>query len=284
MIWALWSALAAAACPENTSSGALELAAEEAETAFHAMDVAAFDAADAKVEAMVPCLREPLPRPVVARLHRLTGLTAFVRRDLALAPLAFAAARSVEPDYLLPTSLVPPNHPIQALYTQEPLDSRVSAPVPPPLDGYALIDGRRATERADGWPALVQLVDSGGQVWLSALVLPGQPMPSYPVAKDPPPVEPVATPLPMAPTPVDPTPRRPAALGVALVATSAATAAVAGGAEFLSWRSRREYYATTHAEDLDRLRQRTNNLEYVAMGAGVVAVGAGVGAFVTLRW
>jgi len=36
------------------------------------------------------------------------------------------------PIQLLPTSLVPPNHPIQTLYAQIPLESRVTVPVPPP--------------------------------------------------------------------------------------------------------------------------------------------------------
>lgn len=282
MILTLLSALAAAACPAPTTSAELELAAEDAESAFRQMDVEAFRAADAQVETLLGCLAEPLPVPVAARLHRLAGLAAFVAQDAALAPLAFAAARSVEPDYLLPTSLVPTGHPIQTLYTSVPLDARVPVTLPAPAQGYLLLDGRRALERAEGWPVIVQLLDDTGQVRLTDALRPGEPMPTYPVAG--PMVEPVAaTPSPLTDTPPPPT-IGPSRAGIALVATSAAAAMATGGLYLLSWRSLGNYRETTTVDAANSLRKRTNTLEYAAWGAGAVAIGAGVGAAVSLRW
>lgn len=235
--------------------------------------------AAAAVEAMLPCVDEVLQSAVIAQLHRYRGLYSF-KDDAARAQQAFAAARALEPSYKLPG--YPEGHPMLSAYNALPTDGP-EEPVEPPAEGRLLLDGLSATARPTDRAALFQYVDGAGAVQQTAYLWPADPTPSYPVAEAP---QAAAT-SELPPPAAELTPQRPAWVGWALVATSGAAAAVSGVSYAISSRSAEDYWSdeVQHTEtELDDLRSTTNSAAVLSAGAGVVALGAGVGAAFTLDW
>lgn len=278
-MWLLFLQAAFAACP--ATSGDLVASVEAAEAAFAALDVAAFRAATNKVTAEANCLADSASRPVVARLHRIEGLRAFVDGDTARADQAFAAARAIEPAYTFPEALVPEGHPVRVRYTALSPQPGGSTALPSPTSGYLTLDARSSRDRPADRPALLQVVGDDGGVRASAYLWPGDPPPSYDsaaaVAVAPPPVPPTAT--------KDPTPRERKGPNLPLAVAAGASLAVAGGTMGLAAGSHAAYYAEdARPADLDGLRARTNGLYLTSVGTGVLGVGLGVGAVLAGRW
>lgn len=256
------------------------LTAEEAAlSAYGALDVDGFVSAADHIQEMLGCMVEPVTRDLAAAAHRMIGLQAFTAGDKEKAELAFAAARSLEPEWRFPESLFPPGHPVRTIYEAIPLDQAAWTPLPPTA-AVVRIDGRVADARPSSWPALVQAFGVDGAVLGSWYLWPGDPLPALPA------------PLPLAstlPTTTEtmgqlPAPKRTGPrwgwLGVAAVS--------AGGAGFLygvAAKTSEAYQSDdTNPELRERLRQRTNGLLIASGAAGLVAVGGTTVAFVQVRW
>lgn len=237
------------------------------DAAFAELDDEGFLEARARSLEMVPCLAEPVTPGQAALFHKLHALGAFVDRDDAAAVGHFRGVVTASPGYKLPVSVAPEGHPLRTHFAVA--EGTVALPeplLPVPRDGAVHVDGRRSTTAPIDRPFLYQRVDSGGQVLESAVLRPGQPVPEYETAGR------------SGRVGASSARRR---INVPLAATSG-VAAVASGVLFLSARGSSASFwdPTTPTVELDALRSRTNTLGWLSAGAGVVAVGAGAGAFI----
>lgn len=253
-------------CPEPTYSTDLSEAIAQAEGTFSDLDIPSFREATDALRAVVPCLRDPVTRSVAANVHRFLGIRAFGDRD-DNARLYFAAARSIEPYYEFPSTLIPPGNPVRAVYADLELGQGTGRDVPRPEDGYLQFDGRTTLKRPVTWPTLVQRFDGDGQVVMSAYLAPEDPMPTYAVSTA---VE-VADPAAVISTPPPPA-RMPLLVGTAVAAVvTGVTYGLAGNAEA------RFKSPVTPDSSLNRLEKTANSLVIVSGVTGAVTVGLGIG-------
>lgn len=254
----------AADCPEPTTAKALVQEVTAGDTAFAELDDEGFAVSRARTLQMLPCLSEPITPGQAALFHKLHAIGAFVDRDHAGAVAAFRSVVAASPGYQLPESLAPAGHPLRTHFAVA--EGAVALPeplLPVPRSGAVHVDGRRATTAPLDRPWVYQKLDEAGSVVESALVSPGAPVPAYDNTG----------------RPGEPGARR--GVNVPLMAT-AGVAAVASGVLYLSARGSADRFwdPTTANTELETLRTRTNTLGWLSAGAGVVAVGAGAGAFI----
>ncbi|MFH1466656.1 MAG: hypothetical protein ABIO70_19880 [Pseudomonadota bacterium] len=286
---AVASAAESGACPSLILNATISRATADAREAFAATRLEDFQAATGSISSMLPCLMEPIEPAVAAEAHRIMGLGAFVERQGTKAEQAFAAARGIEPDFSWPEELIPWGHPLLSVYQALPLDQGRFATLPAPPAGWVYLDGRPSEPRPLDWPAILQVSDAEGAIQLTAYLWPDMPLPDYTraVAAAPAPV--VARPVPdEAPAPVlvpaaSTTVRR-GPKGWAL-ATAGGAAVASGALYLLAAREASSYWdPATPTGDLPALRGRTNGLVLASAGAGALALGTGVAAFLTVQW
>jgi hypothetical protein len=276
----LWSLRGlAGACPEPVPIERISGLLGEAEDAFAELDIDTFIARSDAVRAALPCL-ESVPAPeLVARVHRTEGLRLFGERNVD-AVRAFAAARSLDPDYVFPAELVPLGSPIRSDFSAMDLSTGEPAELPEPVAGELYVDGRETRLRPRAWPALVQLVPADDERPLWSTYLPhGQPPPAYEVAQPLPVPEPV---LPQpAPDPLPPPPRR--SPRIPLLVATGASALVTGVTYGAAW-STHAVWADPETQDerLQALRAQTNTLGGISLATGLLTVG--LGATLALTW
>lgn len=158
---------------------------DEAESAYVERDKVAFMAAMERNDATLACLEDPATSGIAASLHRMVGLRAFLEREDEDAALAFAAARTLQPAYTFPRTVVPEQHPVQELYTRHDPSAGTTMVLAPTSDGHLRFDGHRAELRSTSFPQLFQHMDATGAVTTTVYLWPGQPTPDYPVGKSP---------------------------------------------------------------------------------------------------
>ncbi len=267
-----------AGCPASVPVSALNASLALPEAAQPDADLVALHSSTDRALEQLPCLREPVTRATAARFHRTIGLRLVVDREMEQARRAFAAARSVEPAYRFPETLVPQGNPVLDEYNAMSVDSPSSQQVPVPSDGYLLFDGREGDERPGSWPTVVQLVGSDGAVRASAWAWPDDPLPSYQPA---PKVE-LQPATPTGPVPVAAA-GEPAAARKPLLAAAGASAAASIATLVLSRQAASRYAdpASTGEQELEQLRSRANGLLLASGGTAVLAVGLGVAATFT---
>ena len=251
-------------CPEATYSTDLTAAIAKAEGTFSDLDIPAFRAATDELRSVMPCLRDPVTRSVAAEVHRFLGLRAFGDRDPDTR-LYFAAARSIEPYYEFPASLIPPGNPVRAVYADLETGQGLGRDVPEPAEGYLQFDGRTTLKRPVTWPTLMQRFDEAGQVVFSAYLAPDDPTPVYPVNEE-------------TPVEVPPTPSGPPALRLPLL-VGTATAALTTGVLYGMAGSAEARFKDPNTPDasLVRLERTANTLVIVSGVTGAATVGLGIG-------
>jgi len=185
----LWAGLtlvpqpaAAQDCPKATTTAQLQAALDTAEKAFGDVDVEAFEQAMEEVHATLPCLDEVVSASLVAQLHRMEGLAAFVEQSNERAEVAFAAARTIEPRYTFPSSVVPTGNPVLKTY-QKREASCPAEPIPRPAEGEVRVDARPTDLRPTEFPAILQVVD-GGKAQVTSYLWPDDALP-YEPAREP---------------------------------------------------------------------------------------------------
>lgn len=159
---------------------------EQAEADYQERDRDGVLAGRDHARGLLPCLTDALNRPLAAQYHRVEGLAAFLERDDPTAREFFASARALEPGYVLPTSLAPEGHPVRTLYMAFDRSEGRWETLPTPHQGHIQLDGHRSLERSLSFPTLYQRFDDTGAVVETALLLPGDATPAYPL----PPLEP----------------------------------------------------------------------------------------------
>ncbi len=241
---------------------------ERAQAAFTNLELDAFKrASDQAVDGM-PCLDEPVQRHLSAEVHRLVGLQGAVDRDATRTTQAFAAARSLEPEYRFPVEMVPEGSPVLDDYVAIDVSNGTYDELLKPASGHLQIDGRPGRLRPNAWPAVVQYFDAGGDVVWTKYVWPKSSLPSYPLPDlelrvDPPPPLPDRPPIEIAA----------AAGGAAILATGLLV-----GAEL-----NRRRFANPETDDarLPALQKRTNRMVVGSVASTGVALGLGVAVLLT---
>ncbi|MEQ1569501.1 MAG: hypothetical protein ABMA64_27945, partial [Myxococcota bacterium] len=174
----LFATAAEGACPATSED--LLLALERAEASFRSLDLDGFRAATDEAAAQIDCVTDVMPRPVIARLHRVEGLRAFVDGDAVRASAAFASARAIEPAYQFPEALVPADHPVRSRYAQQDPASGGATPLDRPLEGQVEVDGRPNEPLPNTRPSVVQWVLGDGSLGTTQYTWPGDPLFEYP--------------------------------------------------------------------------------------------------------
>lgn len=234
----------AADCPAPVDAATLQATLDAAEAAYGRVDVDAFTGSMTKARAQMPCVEEAITPALAAKLHRLEGLAAFADSARERATQAFAAARSLEPDYTFPTTVVQPGNPLLDQYKAlDPVCEEEK--IPPAKDGKLRVDGQSQRLRPLEFPVLVQVIDPEGEGAVTAYLWPGDALPYQPGT--------VRTPT-----------------QTALLAGGVGVA-VAGLATFIAG-------AGTQAREGDNLdaiaRKSTTNDTLMGIGAGVGVLGA----------
>ncbi len=267
-------------CGEPTSSSDLTSVLVRAEASYSDLDVDGFNATMAEAHALVPCLKDGVTRHLAAELHRFEGLKGFLDGNPGQSTIAFAAARSIEPDYDFPETLVPAGNPVRDDYAAvDPTTGKVIE-LGEKEAGWIQIDGRQGLERSASFPAFIQLFDDGGSVEASAYLGPTEAMLPYEVKPAPP--EPIGEAPPDAIGSVTKKKSARVPMLVGAVAGLAASAGLYGGA----LASNAAYYDDDKAtlKNIGSLRTQTNTLVVASGATAAVSAGVGVTALFVARW
>lgn len=280
--------IAQADCDADVTTTILRDAIGDAETAFGALNIQEFIARSDDIRGeILPCMAEPVTRSMAAQVHRLEGLRAFGERDM-FAIHAFAAARSIEPQYRFPSTLVPHESPVYDDYTAMDIEAGRFQTLATPAVGAFRFDGSTGDQRPLSWPSLFQHIDDGGAVIATYYLRGKDPMPDYEiwVEPEPEPEAPMALVTAASPVPILPPPPVRKTFGdahPALVVAAGASAVTAiglfsaAGVTHQTWAD-----PITPDRQTEVLRKRSNALTVASGLAGLTSVG--FGAVVAVTW
>ena len=271
LILASFAHASTCAAPSHAADIAAKLAA--AEKAYATFDVDAFSSSLDEAALMLPCVDDKIDPMLSASYHRMLGLRWYIERDSAKADQAFAAARSVDPTYSFPETLIPAGHSVRTHYTAIDPSTAPTETMGAPLAGQVLLDGNPTVVRHTTLPTVAQVIDKDAHVAATRYLLPGDAMLPYPAAAAPK-SESLATARPL-------NPKIPIAIGAGVAAIASATLYVmATNAE----EKFNTYDANITMKELEAERSQTNGLVLGSVGAGVLAVAGGVGTVIVGKW
>lgn len=270
----LMPVLARAACPTPATAVNIIEASESSAQAYQDADLNRFIETTSKLEELIPCLAEPLPRNVAAGVHRMMGLRAFIDRKGEKSEAAFGAARVIESAYRFPETMVPPGHPIMVAYESLDVSDPPTKSVPSAEGGYFQFDGRPGFERPVTLPTVTQLFNADGGVEVSAYLWPADGMFDYIVGSP--------AVLSGQDTAIDFRKKGPNLP----LAISAAGSGLAAGVLYGLASGKNAQFNSPGApyEDGASLRASANTYALASGSAGVVAVGLVVGSVVAGKW
>ncbi|MCB9763429.1 MAG: hypothetical protein H6739_26920 [Alphaproteobacteria bacterium] len=275
MTWVLMmigvASAGAESCAGDRSAEDISALVDQAEQSFGDFDVEGFGEALDEASLVLPCLAEPLPPALAARYHRAQGLRQFVAESEDRAARSFAAARTIEPEYSFPETLLPKGHAVRQLYVAVPLENGETETLPHPKEGELLLDGTAGDARPMSWPVILQHVDDAGAVQVTAYLYPEDALPPYEMKRPP-----IAA-LPFIKTR--------AQLGFS---AGAIGGAVAAGALYGAAAAARGDFDAPHRDwslgQFQGQQGKTNGLVVASGAVGVLAVGSGAMAVVSGRW
>lgn len=292
---ALWGDAAWAACAAAVSPGELVARLDRAE-ALYASDVigdgseegvARFLEAAEAVQGGVPCVDAVIPGPLAARVHQVSGLSAFARYELDAAAQAFAGARYADATVPFAAGYVQPGEPEHELYLREDISRPELVALPTSAATRFLVNGRPSTVRPASWPAVLQELDGTGTV-LRTLIGVGEldliatvtwPSPGAEIPEASGPTTPATT-APITPPSRAPAQRRRAAPAALIGASAALAGAGAGWLGYASWMASRACDSTgCHAAtlgDTTLTAEQVSRRVKTGLAAGGVMAGVGV--------
>ncbi len=252
-------------CVGTTTVADFSAASAAGEAAFADLDSEALGRAQAAGAHALTCLADPVGTKDAAAFHRMIGLAAFTRHDLADARSEFHAARRLEPGYQIPESVAPPGHPLVAIYDESATaDEGDLQAVQASGGGWIVVDGVRGSPRPIGVSVILQRFDALGKlensVYLPAKAsLPSWALPPKAVSRK--------------------------GLHTGLIAGTAG-AAVAGGVTYgLALAAHGQFEDLQNPvpdSELPGLQSRANALTYASVGIGVV--GLALGSITVFTW
>jgi hypothetical protein len=300
----LASAALGAPCPATTAE--LEEQARAGVLAFEELDASGFDLAVEQVRLMAGCPDAAVDSVVVAQLHLLMALDAYMAQDNERARAAFRAVLAADPGFQPAATLAPKGNPLRDLFEQARRDpEQPGAELALPSEGDFWVDGLPAGSRPTDRPFVLQWIGAEGDVRWSAYLPMGAHLPIEVLAamheKDSMEVFSVAPPPPRV--------REPAVAsassgdrrgpGVPLLVSAGGVAAVSGGLLAASLAARGQWRAAVEEcvtwdgcaddpqgalTDHAALAERARLLGFAAQGGAGLALGLGLVGGVTLVW
>jgi hypothetical protein len=250
------------ACADPIGIPELEAKLDAAETAFADLDDAGFrDDVNELGGLLLPCVGQAIPPALAARYERVVALQLHGIGDHAGAVGAIHASKARDPEFRFDDAFLPADHPVRLAWDASPTVQRTHT-VPEAREGTLLFDGLATRARPKDDPAIVQVLDAGGNAVHTVYLGARSPLPAYDIV-----------------------PRRRNALLVASGATLAASAATLGAA----WGAHGGLYGDASdqglpAEPILADRARTNALAVTSGVLLVGGVGLGVTAAITGPW
>lgn len=175
----LWLVTAAwgAPCSTPVTQAQIGERADAMLAAFSSFDEMAFGSARDQLFLDIGCVSEPLQTGVAARVHLAAGVGHFTAGETELARAGLDAAHQLDASVWI-ADMVPEAHPLDVMWTEAETLAYLTEPVPVPVSGVLLWDGRKGRERPSSRATLAQhVVDN--EVQFTAWVAPGQPLPRY---------------------------------------------------------------------------------------------------------
>ncbi len=166
-------------CLDPIPQEALEAEIVQAEEAYMKLDDLGFmDHVNIVTGLQLPCVREPLRKPVLGRVHRLMAIWMYTNGDDQTAMLAMEASRHAY-DQEISEDLLPAEHDLRVRYDAAFEVEREYRTVPEPKVGKIAFDGVYGRDRPDGYPVLVQFFDSKGMATDTLYLGAREPLPNY---------------------------------------------------------------------------------------------------------
>lgn len=256
-------------CPGPVMASELSAEIDAASAAYAAFDAAGFEEHATTASALLPCLSEPASPSLAGAVHRMNALGSFLDKDHPATVVHFQSAITTDPRWQLPESLAPGRHPLRLDFEQAvQLRPSPTAPLAPPEFGWLLVDGARTERYPTQRPFLFQHIGTDGAPDLTRHLAPGAALPPYPVLTE------LTTEVPAT----GHSPRK------ALWKASATAAIVGASCYGLAGVAHMRFWdPQTPDDEVRSLAVAANALVVVSAGAGVTALGLGVGAVAAPR-
>jgi hypothetical protein len=173
-------------CARLEPRSSVTTAADRAREALAALDKDTLIGAAEAARRAVPCVVDPLSTLEVGAVLRFSGVASWISSpaNRASAEPWFRAAQGAEPGYVFPEPVLDRGHPLALALADADPAADPRAPLGP-ARGELRIDGRPAMDAPRTRPFVLQHVEHG-RATVSALVLPGDPLPSWPPPLDAP--------------------------------------------------------------------------------------------------
>jgi hypothetical protein len=190
-----WMLLAASASAETEETAKTENAADsvqcstpipgalfdsklrDIETALSSKDLKQMELKIQQTADSIPCLAQPITQIQASQYHLLQGIYQFVQKNQDLSQTYFASARAANPTNSISNEFFPEGHILHQMYNEAPAIED-SETVELPGEGNLHFDGLAKDARPLYRPTIFQHV-SGSKALTTAVLEPGDPMPSY---------------------------------------------------------------------------------------------------------
>lgn len=155
-----------ASCTRTFDTSELSSAVTAAERAFSEMNSGDLAIAAGDVRTRLVCIGERLDPEVLARVHRVEALSAYVTGNQGHVPVALAGVIGAEPGHDIPTSLVPEDHPIreQRRFATKLYKDGLPRPLMKPESGWFEVDGDPNHVPTTSSASIIQQIDGQGMV------------------------------------------------------------------------------------------------------------------------
>lgn len=279
----LASGAQAADCDKTWPASSLAESLAAVEQAFVDFDKAAVTKGYTKASAQLRCLADPIDADQAAHFHRVTGLVRFLEHQDEATRTAFAAARAIDPDFALPATIAPDDHPLHDFYGAIDLAGLPEEKLAAAAEGQLMRDGRPAKMARRALPGIYQLVSDDQVPAWTVLVHAGDPLPGYETAAPPPP-EPVADA--QLGLEIQPPPSKPERAGpnIPLLAAAGGAAVISAATYGLAWKAKADWDTAGDLDTLDTAYDRNHAMCIVSGTALVATAGLGVGAVLVARF
>lgn len=182
LLWLLFGEAMAGTCAQPVPTEDLNKMIAAADAAFLASQSESVPPIAASLNEALPCASGLLNPVTVGGVYRVNAVSAFVARDREASKRWFAALRTADPGYALP-SMIGEKHPLRVDFLAIDLSAQTGLDLAPASTGRLWVNGNPAEKRPEALPALVQWEDSKGRVGWTALLQPGDALPEYPTGK-----------------------------------------------------------------------------------------------------
>jgi len=233
---------------------------------------------------MLPCVSEPLTPATALQLHRLRGVQKFGARDSEQAAEAVIAAWRLEPQGLLPETLIPPGHALREMIPSSGHGVPEATKALGALEGRVWFDGAASDHRPTTRATVAQVVDESGAVVTTKYLFSSDPMMPYPLA-------PVAEEAPVAhagaPLPEDAVVAERRSAKVPVLAAAGGGIVVSGVLYGAALGAKNKFETRVPGESADEIRAQAasaNGLTAGSMAVGIAALGTGATALLIMDW